>query len=365
MSRPLNVGVVGVGNISGAYFKGTRPYEVIRVTACADLLADRSGRAAAEHGLRALSVDALLADKSIDIVLNLTIPAAHAQVNQAAIAAGKHVYCEKPFALNNADAAATLRAARAAGVRVGCAPDTFLGAGGQTARGLIDAGAIGQPVAAMAFFTCRGHERWHPAPEFYYKVGGGPMLDMGPYYITGLVNLLGPARAVIGSAVKSFPTRTITSEPLKGKVVDVEVNTHVAGNIEFANGAVATIVTSFDLWEATLPRIEVHGSEGSLSVPDPNHFMGPVKLFKAWTKQWEDIPLTHSDRVLRGIGVADLAAGVLGNRPHRASGELAAHVLEIMTAFDASQQSGRRIELKTTCTPPAPLPPGLPVGQLD
>jgi predicted dehydrogenase len=250
-------------------------------------------------------------------------------------------------------------------VRVGCAPDTFLGGGIQTCRKLIDDGWIGQPIAATAFFSCRGHERWHPDPEFYYQRGGGPMLDMGPYYLTALVNLMGPVRKVSGMTRKTFPTRTITSEGKFGKIIDVEVTTHVAGTLEFASGAIGTILMSFDVWNAHLPRIEVHGAEGSLSVPDPNTFGGDIAINRAWAKDWSPIPHTHSTEVGRGIGLADMAAGIAAGRPHRASGELAFHVLDVMCAFDEASQSGRSVEITSTCDRPAALPTGLRVGQLD
>jgi predicted dehydrogenase len=365
MANALGIGVIGCGNISPAYFKGMALFENVQPVACADLDHERAGATAAEQGIRAATVEDLLAIDDVDIVLNLTIPAAHVEVNLAALRAGKHAYCEKPFALSNDDVASVLAEASDRGLRVGCAPDTFLGGGAQTARKLIADGAIGEPVAATAFFTCPGHERWHPAPEFYYKPGGGPMLDMGPYYVTGLVNLLGPVRAVSGSARVSRPTRTITSEPLNGKEIKVEVPTHVAGTLEFACGAIGTIITSFDVWRADLPRIQVHGVDGSLDVPDPNHFKGPVRRFARGHEQWSDVELTHSDALLRGAGVADMATAILSDRPHRASGELAAHVLEVMLAFEQSANQGRRIEMTTTCDQPAPLPAGLAVGALD
>ncbi len=213
---------------------------------------------------------------------------------------------------------------------------------------------------------CRGHESWHPDPEFYYEVGGGPMFDMGPYYLTALVNLLGPVRRVTGSARISFPTRTITSAKKNGKVVPVEVPTHVAGVMDFAGGAVGTIVTSFDVVAHTLPCIQIHGSKASLEVPDPNGFGGTVRIRGLGDKEWREAPLTHVADINRGTGVADLACSVSRpGRPHRASGELAYHVLDIMHAFHDASAKGRHVELKSTCARPPALPAGLAKGELD
>jgi predicted dehydrogenase len=252
-----------------------------------------------------------------------------------------------------------LDAAAAGGVRVGGAPDTFLGAGIQTCRKLIDDGWIGQPVAATAFMLCHGHEHWHPNPAFYYQPGAGPMFDMGPYYLTALINLMGPVRRVTGAARITFPERTITSQPLHGSIITVNTPTHVAGVMEFASGAIGTIVTSFDVHAHELPRIEVYGSEGSISVPDPNGFGGPVRIRRAGAAEWREVPLTHGySENSRGIGVADMAYALRAGSDHRASGELAYHVLDIMHAFLDSAQQGRHVDLESTCVRPAPLPVG-------
>ena len=362
------VGIVGCGNISSIYLKNCQHvFTHVEVAACADLLVERAEAQAAEHGVaKACSVEALLADDAIDIVLNLTIPNAHASVAAAAVEAGKNVHNEKPLTITRADGRALLEAAAAKGVRVGAAPDTFMGGGLQTCRKLIDDGAIGEPVAATAFMTCHGHESWHPNPEFFYKSGGGPMFDMGPYYLTALVSLMGPVKRVTGSTRITFPQRTITSEPFKGTVIDVDLPTHVAGVMDFANGAVATIITSFDVWAANLPRIEIYGSEGSLSVPDPNTFGGPVQIRRAGGKDWEDVELTHGyAENSRGIAVADMAAAVASGRAHRASGEMAYHVLDIMHAFHDASDAGKHIELESTCERPAAMPTGLGAGEID
>jgi predicted dehydrogenase len=364
---PIRVGVVGCGTISTAYFSGLKPYDIVDVVACADLVEDRAREKAEEFEIsKACTVDALIADPDVDLVINLTIPKAHFEVNAAAIAAGKSTLCEKPLAVTLEDGLETLRLAKAAGVRVGCAPDTFLGGGIQTCRKLIDDGWIGEPVAATAFLAGHGHESWHPAPDFYYHAGGGPMFDMGPYYITALVNLLGPVQRVSGSTKTTFRERVITLEGDRfGERIPVETTTHLTGTLDFKSGAVATMIMSFDMWAHHLPRIEIYGSEGSLCVPDPNRFDGPVRVRRAGSDDWSEVPLTHSPDISRGIGTADLAYGLVYGRAHRASGELACHVLDVMAAFDESSASGTHIAMQTTCERPAPLPMGLIPGELD
>jgi predicted dehydrogenase len=365
--RKLNIGIIGCGNISGIYFKTMKAFSVLDVVACADLIPDRAKASAKEYNIpHAYTVKELLADPKIDIVVNLTIPKAHAEVALSAIKAGKNVYGEKPLAINRADGAKILKAAKARGVRIGSAPDTFLGAGIQTCRKIIDDGLIGKPVACTAFMTCHGHESWHPAPDFYYQPGGGPMFDMGPYYLTALVNLIGPVKRASGLTRITFPQRLITSKPKHGTKIKVNTATHIAGTMDFANGAVGTIITSFDIWSANLPHIEIHGTEGSLSVPNPNIFGGTVKLFEAKKNEWKEIPLTHGyPENSRGLGVADMAKSILVKRPHRASGELAFHVLDIMSAFEESSRKGKFIKLGSTCARPKAFPVGLKKGELD
>lgn len=366
MADTIKVGIVGCGNISNAYFKGCRVFDILEIVGCADIDPERARAKAQEHGVKAYaSVEALLADPDIQIVINLTTPQSHAPVSLAAIAAGKNVHEEKPFALRREDGLAILAAAKEKGVLVGCAPDTFLGGGIQTCRKLIDDGVIGTPIAATAFMAVHGHESWHPNPEFYYQKGGGPMFDMGPYYLTALVNLVGPITRVTGSTRMTFPQRTITSQPQYGKKIDVEVTTHLAGVVDFANGAIGTIIMSFDVWSHSLPLIEIYGSEGTMRVPDPNNFGGSVSVRKAGEKEWTDMPLTHSDQVGRGIGVADMAYALVYGRPHRVSGELAHHVLDVMQAFDEASESGQHVRISSTVERPAPLPVGLALGQLD
>jgi predicted dehydrogenase len=361
------VGIVGSGFISGIYLENCTAFEILDVVACADLDLERARAKAAQYGVpKACSVEELLADPAVDIVANLTIPRAHAEVALAAIRAGKSVYNEKPLTITRAEGRQILEEAEAAGVLVGCAPDTFLGAGLQTCRKLIDDGAIGEPVAATAFMLGHGHESWHPDPDFYYQPGGGPMFDMGPYYLTALVSLLGPVRRVTGSTRITFPERTITSQPRHGDTITVRTPTHVAGVLDFAGGAIGTIVTSFDVWAAEVPRVEIYGSQGTLSLPDPNTFGGPARLRRAGEREWTEVELTHGyARNSRGIGIADMAYALRSGRAQRASGALAYHVLDIMHAIHDASREGRHIDLESTCERPAPLPPGVAEWTLD
>jgi predicted dehydrogenase len=353
----VGIGVIGCGTISGIYLENLSAAEGVEVVACADLFEERARERAAGYGVpKACGVEELLSDPEVEIVLNLTIPKVHAEVGIAALEAGKSVYNEKPLSLGLEEGRGMLEAAEERGLRIGCAPDTFLGPGLQTCRKLIDEGAIGEPVAATAFMMSHGHESWHPDPDFYYQPGGGPMFDMGPYYLTALVSLMGPAGRVYGSTKASFPRREISSQPKHGQVITVNTPTHVAGIVDFRNGATATIVTSFDVWAAEVPRIEVYGSEGTLSVPDPNTFGGPVRLRKPGAREWSEVPLVEGRAENdRGIGVRDMALALRSGGPHRANGDLAYHVLEVMHSFFESSDSGRRVELESTCDRPEPL----------
>ncbi|WP_281888432.1 Gfo/Idh/MocA family protein [Paenibacillus sp. YYML68] len=357
----LKAGIIGCGNISRIYLKNCRMFESMEITACTDIDMSRAEAKAEEHGIRAMTVEAMLADPGIDIIINLTIPAVHATVCLQVLEAGKHVYVEKPLAVTREEGRRILELAASKGLRVGCAPDTFLGGGIQTCRKLIDEGAIGVPVAATGFMMSRGHEYWHPDPAFYYELGGGPMFDMGPYYLTALVTLLGPIRRVTGSARISFPQRTVLSEPKRGTVIDVKTPTHVAGVLDFASGPIGTLITSFDIkaGASNLPNIEIYGSEGTLRVPDPNTFGGKVLLRKAGASDWEEVELTHgyTDNS-RGIGVAEMAQAIMQGRPHRASGELAYHVLDAMHGFHDASEQGVHYTMDGTCDTPRPLEAG-------
>ncbi|MBN9308521.1 Gfo/Idh/MocA family oxidoreductase [Devosia sp.] len=363
--QPVGIGIIGTGNISDAYLKAAAQFPVIRIVACADINMDAARAKAATYGIEAVTVDELLADPRIGIVLNLTTPQHHVPVGLKAIAAGKHVYSEKPLAVAFADGLRLVEAAAKAGLRVGCAPDTFLGGSHQTARKAVDAGAIGTPLAGTAFMMVPGHELWHPNPDFYYKAGGGPMFDMGPYYLTCLVNLLGPVRSVTGAAKASYDTRTIGSGPRAGESFAVEVPTHISALLQFHDGAAVTITTSFDVWKHAHGHIEIYGSAGSMLVPDPNRFDGAVQVSDR-KGDWTEVPQTHlyGDGNYRILGLADMAEAILDNRPHRASHELSLHVLEIMEAILRSAESGSRIELTHPAGRPAPMRDDLPFGQL-
>jgi predicted dehydrogenase len=362
-SRPVRVGLVGCGYISDRYLRNARLFPELEIVACADATPERAAQRAAEYGVPAVhTVPELLADPEIEVVLNLTTPDAHASIAQAALDAGKGVYNEKPLAIALEDGRRLVETARARGLRLGAAPDTFLGGGLQTCRQLIDEGAIGEPVAATAFMLIPGHERWHPQPDFYYQAGGGPLFDMGPYYLTALISLLGPVRRVTGSARASFPERIIRSEPRAGERIAVEVPTHLAAVLDFTSGPIATLVTSFDVWASKTPKLEIYGSEGSLNLPDPNTFAGPVRIREAGDDGWRVVPVTRPyTKNSRGLGLADMAAALSGGalQAHRASGELAFHVLEVMHAVETASREDRHVAIASTCQRPAPLNQGV------
>jgi predicted dehydrogenase len=365
MSKPVNIGIIGVGNIFPQYIKGCRQYPVLNVAAIADIHHEAAVARGAEYSVSVKTVDELLADPSIELIVNLTVPAVHQQVDLEILSRGKHVYSEKPLALNRKGGKEVMDAADKAGLLVGCAPDTFLGGGIQTSLKLISDGWIGAPIAATAFMAGHGPESWHPNPGFYYLQGGGPMYDMGPYYLTALIALLGSIDGVSAVTGKSFQERIATSPARSGQRLPVEVNTHVSGNLKFTSGAIGTIITSFDVWGHHLPRVEIHGTHGSLSVPDPNTFGGPVRLWLPYEREWRDMPLTHNTEIGRGTGVADMAIAIQTGRRHRASGALAYHVLDAMDAFDESSEQGKYIPLTSQLDRPTPLPMGLMLGQID
>jgi predicted dehydrogenase len=355
VGQPLRIGIVGVGAISGQYLSAFERLDAVALTAVADLDEARAKDVADAQGVRALTVDQLLEDPEVDLVLNLTIPAAHAEIALKAIANGKDVYGEKPLAADLGDAKAVLDAAREAGVRVGCAPDTVLGTGIQTARKAVDDGLIGTPVAATATMLTPGHERWHPNPDFYYVPGGGPLLDMGPYYVTALVTLLGPVASVVGAASHTRDTRVIGSGPRAGETIPVTVDTHVTGVLRHESGALSTLVMSFDVVATRASNIEVHGHTGTLIVPDPNHFDGDVK-YHPLDGEWQTLEPSAGYRDSgRGYGVADLAVTPAGE-PFRANGDLAYHVLDVMTALLASADQGKELQVESTCDRPAAVP---------
>jgi predicted dehydrogenase len=358
-THPVRIGIIGCGKISQAYFNGAKAFDILQLVACADLNSEVARTQAEANDCEALSVDALLAREDIDLVINLTIPSAHAGVHRRILAAGKHTYGEKPLAVGLEEGKDVLDLALQLDLRIGSAPDTFLGAGLQTCRELVDASAIGRVVAGTAFMLSPGPESWHPNPGFYYLKGGGPVFDMAPYYLTALVHLIGPVRRVTGLTGQALAERVATSEARFGKRLPVEVATHASATLEFVSGALITAAFSFDVPAHGHSPIELYGTEGSLKVPDPNGFGGPVECFKkseaasGWQTQELKRPYAEQKR---GVGVADMAHAIRSERPHRASGALALHVLEVMHAFDDSSASGQAVEIRSRPERPAALP---------
>lgn len=354
------IGVIGTGAISGIYLENLSKYPQTNLVALADLDLDRAKAKAEEHNVpKICTPEQLLADPEVEIVVNLTIPAAHYAVSKQALEAGKHVYNEKPLSVTRAEGQALLDLAASKGLRVGCAPDTVLGSGIQTCRELIDSGELGEIVGINGFMMGGGVETWHPNPPFYYQIGGGPLFDMGPYYLSAFIQLLGPVQRVTGMTRISFPVRHITSQPLAGQSVDVETPTHIVSVLGFQNGAIGQLTTSFDTMAGTeLRNIEVYGSKATLQVPDPNTFGGTPKIKRRGAEEWEEITLTHPyEENSRGLGVLDMALAIQENRPHRASGDMAQHALDIMHAVHEAAEAGSQIDLTSgNDVRPAPMP---------
>ena len=356
----VNVAVVGCGNISGIYLENlTRTFDNVNVYAIADLIPANTKAKSEQYGIeRIMTLEEILADENVQIVLNLTTPPLHYSISKQALLAGKHVHSEKPLSISYAQGKELVEIAEEKGLFLGCAPDTFLGGGIQTCRKIIDDGLIGEVIGANAFMMCHGHESWHPNPAFYYQVGGGPMFDMGPYYLTALVSLIGSVDSVAGMTHTSFPTRRVTSQPNYGQIVEVEVPTHVNGLLRFHNGAVGNIITSFDVWGSNLPWIEIHGTRGSIQVPDPNGFGGQVMLRQYFDNDFKPYPTTFGyTENSRGLGVWDMADCILtGRKDLRASGKLALHVLEIMEMIHVSSDNKAQVDLQTKVERPTPMP---------
>ena len=371
MMQIIQLGIVGCGNISDAYLTGGARSRLVSVKSVADIDMERAAAKAAAYGVAAVSLDEMLSDPEIQIVVNLTPPQAHAEIGRRAIAAGKHVYSEKPFAVTLREAKQLVAAADLAGLRIGSAPDTFLGAAHQTVRSMIDEGRIGKVVGGAATFATPGMEMWHPNPFFFFEKGGGPVLDIGCYPITQLVNCLGPVESVVAHASRGREIRTVTSEPHKGKEIKVEVPTTVNGVLAFAAGANVSFTVSWDIWKHTRHPLEFYGTEGSILNPDPNFFGGSVKV-SARGEEWEDVALDgrpfraptrqlSDGRIVadyRMAGIFDMACAIAAGRPHRANGELALHVLEVMEALERSAVEGHRIRIESRCARPEPVPYG-------
>jgi predicted dehydrogenase len=352
----MKIGIVGCGVISKHYVENSSAFDAFELVACADLDPAFAEALAADTGLEAVSVDELIADPALDAVLNLTPPAAHVPVTMAALAAGKHVYTEKPLATQAADAAALVAEAERRGLLLGCAPDIFLGGAYQAARGLIDEGAIGEPVAVSAAMLVGGADAWHPSPEQFFQDGAGPLLDMGPYYLSVIVALLGPISRVAGFAKTLTPERSIAVGPRAGGRFSPTTPTHVSAALELESGATANLVASFEATDRYVCDLEIHGREGVLALPDPNSFEGPLRIRRN-RGEWEELPYSsRGAREARGIGLNDLAEAVAEGRAPRASGLLAAHVVDVARSVLAAAAEGETIDVTSRAERPEPLP---------
>ncbi len=374
--RPFRVGLIGTGRIGDIYLRNCAALDRLDIVSCGSLNMDESRAKAAQFGVPQCSCpDEIIADPDIDAILNLTVPAAHAEVSLAAINAGKHVYSEKPFVTDLADGHRILDLAASRGLLVGVAPDTFLGGRWQTVRKLLDQGVIGDPTGIAAFVPTHGVERHHPNPDFYYASGGGPLLDLGPYYLAAMVFCLGPIARVAGMARRTFPERMIENGPRNGEMIPVEVDTHCLSLIEFESGAIGQMMVSFDVWESETPRLEIYGTDGTVCIPDPdpgdgaNVFQGPVwvrtRATSRWTMRprpkappdWKVAENTHGLNFdARGVGLAELAQAASYGRGPRASGALGLHLCEVMKGMHDSPRLGRFVEIESTCARPAMLP---------
>lgn len=367
--RDLGVGIVGCGNISAAYMRLAPLFRGMKITACADIDMEATAARAEEFGLRASTVAELMDASDIDIVVNLTIPAAHFEVSDRALEAGKHIYSEKPFVLSVKEGKALARKAARKGLRIGSAPDTFLGGAHQQARHLIDSGAIGRVTSGTAFVMSHGMEHWHPNPGFFFRPGAGPVLDVGPYYVTNLIQLVGPVTRVAALAATPSTTRTISSQPRAGQRIRVETPTTLQALLEFDSGATVMFGASWDVWNHEHGHMELYGEEGTIFVPDPNFFGGEVRMTRAGRPARRLPKFNHALGIpnqkhgqgmmanYRAAGLADMALAILEDRPHRCSLELALHAVDVMTAILKSGEGGRFVSMTTTCDQPAPLDP--------
>lgn len=365
----MRIGLLGCGMIRKQYIQACSQSRWLDIVACTDLITERAQEAAAayaeagEETPRVCSFEDMLSADDIDMVLNITNPKAHAPLSLRVLEAGKHVYIEKPLAVTREEGATMLDAARANNVRLGCAPDTFLGCGHQTSRALLDGGAIGDPTAVSLFFAGGGPDGYHEDPELFYQPGAGPMFDIGVYVLTDVVQLLGPVVRVSAMSKRTFEERTVLSEKKRGQTFKVEVPTHVTASLAFDSGVIGTMITSYDMKGAhSLPHIEVYGTTGSLSVPNPNAFNGVPRVFDAADRDagWQDMPHTHGHATgPRGIGAADMAAAAANKREHRASGELAYHVLDIGLAIYESADKRREVDVASRVTKPSLMPEGV------
>jgi predicted dehydrogenase len=356
----MNIGIIGCGNIFDQYMSNAPRFEHIQISVCASRGMDSARAKAEQYGLQAMTVDELIHFPDIGMIINLSIPEVHAELTLRALNAGKHVFSEKPLGVTLKEARQILDTAEAKGLRVGCAPDTILGDSHQACRKLLDEGAIGDVLSGTAFMMSQGPEAWHPNPGFFYQFGGGPMLDIGPYYITALINFLGPVKSVAARTRNTFPERTAGHESIKGQKIPVEVPTHYAGVLEFECGALITCVMSWDVWNHDHTPIELYGTEGSLQMSDPNMFGRALKIATGHEPFAElpQPPARFADRN-RLVGAAEMADAISAGRPHICSGEMAFHALEVMYAFEESSRNGGLVEIQSRCERPALLPDNL------
>ena len=354
MTGALRVGLVGCGVIAHNYVRGAAAFDSFEIVACADLSETVADAFGAQHGLRTAAVEDLVGDPELDAILNLTPPAAHAAVARAAFSFDKHVYTEKPLATTVEDARSLVVEARARGLRLGCAPDTFLSGAYEAGRELIARGAIGEPLGATAALLVGGPDNWHPNADSFYREGGGPMLDLGPYHLTAIASLLGSFTAATGFADTPTPLRELGFGPRAGEQFSVDVPTHVVAALRLERGALATLVVSFEASEQYESRLRIHGSEGTLELPDANAFEGEVRLRTA-RGEWDVVPYeSHGPRETRGLGLDDLVESLRAGRRHRASGELGLHVLETATAVLRAAEDGRTIEIESRISSDTP-----------
>lgn len=365
----IKVGMVGVGCISGIYLQNLHTVfkDHLQLVAVCDLIRERAENAQREYNVPKLydTMEELFADPEIDVVLNLTRPYQHYAVSKGALLAGKHVYSEKPLGADLAEGQELVALAAERGLIIGGAPDTFMGAGIQTCRQLIEDGVVGDILGGRCVMASHGVESWHPDPDFYYQRGGGPLYDMGPYYLTAMINLLGGIRRVYGTHRTGYPTRLITAEPHVGEIIQVNTPTHIEGMLTFDCGANVSILTSFDMFSTRQTNIEIYGTKGTLYVPDPNWFGGPVLFHNGETGEEKEYPMPfHYQENSRCLGLADMAVALESGRPGRTTSRQTYHVLEVMAGIIQSADTGLPVEITSHFEREAPMDPTLPVGRL-
>ena len=369
-----NIGLIGCGNIAETYFRAQDYFNNIKFVACADKFPEVSKKCAEQYNIKSLTVDEIIHDTNVDIILNLTIPQAHFEISKLALEAGKHVYSEKPMSIKYDEANELVNLAKDNNLYIGNAPDTFLGGGGQVARKFIDDGDIGKVLTGNFIFAFPGVQEFHPNPESWFQSGGGPVIDMGPYFFTTLVNLLGPVKNVRSRGKKFADQREYLVGPKKGKSFNVDISTSVMLDIEFANEAIVQGFISFDVQNHARNHMELYGTKGSLVVPDPNMFGGPVLLSRELGSEWQEFSvedkylgktniINHSGRSneapkqsnYRGVGLSEMIYSIENNIQHRCNGNLALHVLDIIESTIIASETKKEVSLRSTCEQPKPL----------